>query len=204
LAYIYYHIRLDKNEPFYIGIGSDNKGKYTRAYSKNRNTYWKNIVNKTLYKVEIIQDNITWEYACNKEKEFISLYGRADLGLGLLVNMTDGGEGNKEPRSESTKQKMRKPKTKDHINNMKLSHINRNYSNLKKPKSNTINYKNPKINGRKPIIQYSKDNTFIKLWESITEASLNLNIGLNNIHSCLTNKTKIAKGFIFRYKLNIN
>jgi hypothetical protein len=28
MAYIYRHIRLDKNEPFYIGIGSDDKGKY--------------------------------------------------------------------------------------------------------------------------------------------------------------------------------
>ena len=34
MAYIYRHIRLDKNEPFYIGIGSDVEGKYKRANRK--------------------------------------------------------------------------------------------------------------------------------------------------------------------------
>jgi hypothetical protein len=32
MAYLYRHIRLDKNEPFYIGIGSDKQ--YKRAYNK--------------------------------------------------------------------------------------------------------------------------------------------------------------------------
>lgn len=41
--YVYRHIRLDKNEVFYVGIGSDNKGKYLRAHGKEkRNKYWKN------------------------------------------------------------------------------------------------------------------------------------------------------------------
>jgi hypothetical protein len=93
MAYVYRHIRLDNNEPFYIGIGSDGSNK--RAYSnKNRNTYWYNIVSKTSYEVEIMLDDLTWEEACEKEKEFIKLYGRKDLNEGTLVNMTDGGEGN--------------------------------------------------------------------------------------------------------------
>lgn len=94
MAYVYRHIRLDKNEPFYIGIGSDKK--YKRAHStKDRNKYWNNIVKKSLYKVEIIFDNLTWEDACKKEIEFIELYGRKDLGLGTLCNLTNGGEGAK-------------------------------------------------------------------------------------------------------------
>lgn len=40
MAYVYRHIRLDKNEPFYIGIGSDIN--YQRAYNYQRRTkYWK-------------------------------------------------------------------------------------------------------------------------------------------------------------------
>ena len=31
MAYVYRHIRLDKNEPFYIGIGKDDSGEYKRA-----------------------------------------------------------------------------------------------------------------------------------------------------------------------------
>ncbi len=92
MAYLYRHIRLDKNEPFYIGIGNDES--YKRSTIKaNRSTYWKNITNKTSYKIEIVIDNLTWEEACEKEIEFILLYGRKDLNTGCLVNMTSGGEG---------------------------------------------------------------------------------------------------------------
>lgn len=93
MPYLYRHIRLDKNEPFYIGIGSDKF--YNRAYEKGnrRNKIWNKIVNKTTYEVEILLDNITWEYACKKEIEFINLYGRIDLKSGTLANLTDGGDG---------------------------------------------------------------------------------------------------------------
>jgi hypothetical protein len=51
------------------------------------------ITNKTPYRVEILFDNISWEEACEKEKEFISLYGRINLNNGTLSNMTNGGDG---------------------------------------------------------------------------------------------------------------
>lgn len=92
MPYVYRHIRLDKNETFYIGIGSDRK--YNRAYQKtNRNKYWRNIIQISDYQVEILDDNLSWEEACKKEIELIKLYGRKDLGKGSLVNMTDGGQG---------------------------------------------------------------------------------------------------------------
>lgn len=91
-CYVYRHVRLDKNIPFYIGIGSD--AKYYRAYyTKKRNEYWNNIVANTDYKVEILFEDLTWKQACEKEKEFIKLYGRHDLNQGFLSNMTDGGDG---------------------------------------------------------------------------------------------------------------
>jgi len=108
LAYVYRHIRLDKNEPFYIGIGSDDSGEYSRAYiKKERNKYWHHITRKIKYDIEILLEDLTWEQACEKEKEFIKLYGRKDLGLGTLVNMTDGGDGLINP-SEATKDKISK------------------------------------------------------------------------------------------------
>ena len=98
MGYLYRHIRLDKNEVFYIGIGGFNKNEetnsYKRAYAKtNRNKYWKHIVDKTEYIVEIIYDNINFNQACGKEREYIKLYGRKNLGLGTLCNLTDGGDG---------------------------------------------------------------------------------------------------------------
>jgi len=92
MPYIYRHIRLDKNIPFYIGIGSDFK--YNRANSiRDRNIYWKRITNKTQYRVEIMLDDLSWEEACEKEKEFIQIYGRVDLKSGTLCNLTNGGDG---------------------------------------------------------------------------------------------------------------
>lgn len=91
MAYLYRHIRIDKNEPFYIGIGS---GGYRRANStKGRNKIWYGIVARTDYEVEIILDNLGWQEARIKEKEFISLYGRIDKNNGPLCNLTEGGDG---------------------------------------------------------------------------------------------------------------
>ena len=92
MAYVYRHIRLDKNEVFYIGIADDKE--YKRSLSKySRNKHWLNIVSKTEYIVEIILDGLKKEEACLKEIEFISLYGRKDLKNGTLVNKTGGGDG---------------------------------------------------------------------------------------------------------------
>jgi hypothetical protein len=110
--YVYRHIRLDKNEPFYIGIG--NKKNYARAYQikpDRRNTIWNKIFSKTEIEVEIILDNLTKSQASEKEKEFIQLYGRKDLNSGCLCNMTDGGDGIWNClRSDETKNKLREQK----------------------------------------------------------------------------------------------
>lgn len=51
MYYVYRHIRLDTNEPFYIGIGTKStsfssiKTEYKRAFSKrSRTKYWHNIL----------------------------------------------------------------------------------------------------------------------------------------------------------------
>lgn len=94
MAYVYRHIRLDKNEPFYIGIANHVRKDYVRANERaRRSEWWKKIVSKTEYRIDILFDNVTVKFAKEKEIEFIKLYGRRDLGLGTLVNMTDGGDG---------------------------------------------------------------------------------------------------------------
>jgi hypothetical protein len=107
MAYVYRHIRLDKNEPFYIGIGSDND--YKRAYSTyNRNKHWQNITNKYPYEVDILLDNITSDDAKLKEIEFIKLYKRQMDG-GILCNITLGGDGvNGLVRTKENKDKLSK------------------------------------------------------------------------------------------------
>lgn len=91
MAYVYRHIRLDKNEPFYIGIGET---KYRHTTKQNRNPIWGKIIAKTEYEVEILFNDVSWQFACQKEIEFIKLYGRIDRKTGTLANMTNGGDGN--------------------------------------------------------------------------------------------------------------
>jgi hypothetical protein len=93
MPHIYRHIRLDKNEPFYVGIGLDDIPKRAYETKKRRSQWWNNIVNKYGYSVDILFENVTIDFAKEKEREFISLYGRIDLGTGTLCNQTDGGDG---------------------------------------------------------------------------------------------------------------
>lgn len=130
--FIYKHTRLDTNEVFYIGVGTRPLNPqslsfnelHRRAFLKaTRNPFWMNITTKTNYKVEIVEYFNTYEEAEKKEIELIKFYGRRDLGLGTLVNLTDGGKGQKNvhlrKHSEETKKKMSqsakgKPKSKEH------------------------------------------------------------------------------------------
>ena len=101
MAYVYTYTRLDKNEIFYVGIGSDSKYKRAKNLSL-RTDYFKKIINKSEYKLDIVFDDLTWEEACLKEIELIALYGRKDLGIGTLINFTDGGEGRKGSQNKIT------------------------------------------------------------------------------------------------------
>ena len=104
MAVVYKHIRLDTKEVFYVGIGSQKR----RAYSTyKRSKFWHNIVEKTDYEVVILEENVSVEEAYQMEKDLIKFYGRRDLGLGTLVNMTDGGDGRfGSTASEETRRKM--------------------------------------------------------------------------------------------------
>lgn len=84
--YVYRHIRLDKNTPFYVGKGC--KG---RAYhTANRNKYWKNIVSKNGYIVEIVKYFEKAEDVYLFESSLIKLYKSF---LYCEANITLGGEG---------------------------------------------------------------------------------------------------------------
>lgn len=89
MAYVYTHSK-PNGEIFYVGIGVVKK----RAYSKHgRNQHWHNTVKKYGYEVKILINDADYETAKQCESYLIKYYGRKDLGLGSLVNFTDGGEG---------------------------------------------------------------------------------------------------------------
>jgi hypothetical protein len=95
--YTYAYLREDKT-PYYIG-----KGKGNRAYKKHRKGIG---VPKDKSRIIFLKQNLTEEQAFRHEIYMIAVFGRKDLGNGILHNRTDGGEGSSGwVPSEETKRK---------------------------------------------------------------------------------------------------
>lgn len=99
-VYVYY----DTNDtPFYVGYGKNNRmydhlneAKKNLTSSKNQRKL--NKIRKMLREgieptIKVIRDKLSRQEACELEIELIEKFGRADLGLGPLTNMTKGGDG---------------------------------------------------------------------------------------------------------------
>jgi|LauGreDrversion4_2_1035121.scaffolds.fasta_scaffold510648_1 hypothetical protein len=82
--YTYAYLRED-GTPYYIG-----KGKGKRVYKKDKNEVRPP---KDKSKIIFLKQNLTEEEAFNHEIYMIAVFGRKDLGTGILRNKTDGGEG---------------------------------------------------------------------------------------------------------------
>ena len=96
--YTYAFLREDRT-PYYIGKGKDN-----RAYRRSK-TDIKPPKDKS--RILILKQNLIEEEAFRHEIYMIAVFGRKDLGTGILHNRTDGGEGSSgRIHSEESKRKM--------------------------------------------------------------------------------------------------
>jgi hypothetical protein len=228
MAYVYRHIRLDKNQPFYIGIGTDLT--YKRAKEKSRrNIIWNRIANKTDIDIEILFDGLSFEEAKIKEIEFIKLYGRIDTNTGILSNMTDGGDGTinkiytkeyREKLSIAAKKRQPQPqlqkiidyrKTKFEFtpeirNKLSIAHKGKklNTKQIELLKQRTGD-KNPMFGKRNynylGLVYAYKDGKFIGSYEGIHKAAKELNVQATKISAVINGKRKTTKGFIFKRNL---
>ena len=95
--YTYAYLREDKT-PYYIG-----KGTGDRIYSTDKITKPPKDKSRIIY----LKQNLTEEEAFRHEIYMIDVFGRKDLGTGILHNRTDGGEGSSGCiPSEETKRKL--------------------------------------------------------------------------------------------------
>jgi hypothetical protein len=94
--YTYLWLR-DDGTPYYAG-----KGKGNRAFSSMGHRVYKPPNPENI----IVQEWPDEASAFEGEKLLIAIYGRKDLGTGILRNLTDGGEGFSNP-SEEKRQAMR-------------------------------------------------------------------------------------------------
>ena len=105
--YVYLYLR-ENGTPYYCG-----KGKGKRAYRKGSPDT-----------VKLVAVHLTESEAFTLEKHLIKLYGRKDLGTGILNNRTDGGEGSSGAvRSSETRLNMSNAKkgkifSEEHKNNL--------------------------------------------------------------------------------------
>jgi len=97
--YTYAYLRKDKT-PYYIG-----KGQTHRAYQQKGKPCG---VPKDKSRIIKLKQNLTEEEAFKHEIYMIAVFGRKDLGTGILLNKSDGGQGNSgKIVSEETRKKLR-------------------------------------------------------------------------------------------------
>ena len=101
--YTYAYLREDKT-PYYIG-----KGTGDRAHHKGKRCVKPP---KDKSKIIFLKNNLTEEEAFRHEIYMIAVFGRKDLGTGILHNRTDGGEGSSGVAiSEETRKKQSEAKS---------------------------------------------------------------------------------------------
>ena len=123
--YTYAFLREDRT-PYYIG-----KGKGNRAY-RRRDKGIKPPKDKS--KILILKQNLTEEESFRHEVYMIAMFGRKDLGTGILHNRTNGGDGvSGAVVSDETRRKMSealkgKPRSKEIRRKMSEAHKGKTHS----------------------------------------------------------------------------
>jgi hypothetical protein len=84
-CFVYCYLRKADFSPYYVGISSN----HSRPVSKLHNC----AVPADRSLIRVMKAGLSWDQAKEWEIRYIAVYGRKDIGTGILRNRTDGGEG---------------------------------------------------------------------------------------------------------------
>ena len=193
--YLYRHIRLDTEEPFYIGVGTKCRiyttweREYTRAHvTQYKAIEWNSIVKSVGYSVEILYESDDYSEILKKEVEFIKLYGRLDLGAGTLCNKNNGGSGNhgvrwdNDARERQRQNKLGKPMVFKDKKKWR-ENVSNSLKGYKHTEKSIESYK--KAQQKYPVEQYTLDGVLIKTHTSCAEAAKSIGLSKNAINNAL-------------------
>lgn len=225
--FIYKHIRLDNNQVFYIGKGKiKTKGNpFKRSKVTQRNTYWKNIVRSTPYRIEIIR-LFKSEVEALRYENYLILKYKSKYETANLKTYDDPNEKYVEKIRNNV------PKIKIHKYDLEGNYLE-SFESLREASNicecdvyNTTTNRNitaggfqwskklvnkmPSLKTRvrklrpnkyKKINQYTVDNKFIKTWDSYKEIENILGYKRTGIANRV-NSNKISHGFKWYYTKN--
>lgn len=153
LFYTYAYLRED-GTPYYIG-----KGKGRRAFRKEGRA----IKTPPKERILFLKTNLTEEQAFRHEIYMIALYGRKDIGTGILYNFTDGGDGasgvknSEETRKKKSQSHKGKKKSPEHRANIAKANTGKKRGPLSEEHKQKLSlaFKGKK---RKPFTEEHKEN----------------------------------------------
>ena len=106
IYFVYLYRKPNDMTPFYVGYGKKQRHLSHLIEAKSnlnpiQGEFKLNTIRKILREgsepiIQIIDNNLSKEQACELEEFLIELIGRKDLGLGPLTNLTKGGDGNRD------------------------------------------------------------------------------------------------------------
>ena len=220
---VYFYLREDRT-PYYIGMGRKQRPFAKHAHRQDRGDFKPE--NPEL--ILLVHENLSQQEAFELEIKYIKQYGRKCDG-GILINLTEGGEGakhNEDTRkkislshlgkkvSEETKRKMsiaHKCKIIKPESIMKMVQTRKaNGSNIpsdetRKKMSDTAiktgKSKGSKNPAAKAILAFDRDGNLIAKYDTAREAAEALNIGKcwKHIPSVCKGIRKHTCGYVFKY-----
>lgn len=180
--YTYAYLR-ENGTPYYIG-----KGKGRRAFRSHGKV---KVPPKD--RILFLKINLTEEEAFKHEIYMIAVFGRKDLGKGILLNFSDGGEGpSGNILSAETKQKMSEAKKGVKFSDEHRKNISR--SKVGKPRDLPWCV----AARRRPILGTRPDGE-VFYFDSAADASRERNVASTHISACCRGKRKSAGEWTWIY-----